>query len=999
MAKYTVPGIRQQEIDNSIQTESAPGLGIGAIVMKSNKGPVNQRIVTTNYGEFTEIFGLPETRTDYGHFAAENYFANSTQLFSVRATMGDEQYAQIQFPYPDASVTAKNISKDSAVFKYVDNQEDPQLKVLQPLTDIDSLTATEWNKPINVSENLFNLTQKARWYEFNDIYSQSTDSVIYKSWVNEPSSMVDIQRGIHVKYPTTTDKLGNMSNPESRLVLTEKEWTSHIDSTKISVSNNITDNITRVTITVPASGTMNNIQTNISFMGNYETVSSWPVSGTEYTDVFTNNAFAYGDKLNNWETSAITNESVINGYCSAYNLTIMDWDDPNTPKTYTIDALPFDNAYETQTVSGLTYTDYGTVDKAHVLIGAAKDVTAITVSAVSTMYKSDDQYSEDDPRTCRQVINDLMNEYGISDISDVNNCTYIRFNQIVPVDAEIERFVTEPVDTIKQEQIFENLFYLIQDQTATKPIKVATFSYEKIEDVNLPNQEGRESDGMVLNNIVAQPTSYLVNSVDKTYADGYTIKTETEDEPGNGDIENYNSIFDNQLVIASIGPGEYGNDIGVSIITTACADVKALQHQNAFNWKNKYDDDDLVEKDGDDLTWKKVFRINVYAKSKNQTAEGAWGTGMDALLRDPIESWWVSTDPYAKDENGGSLYAPTVINGHSDYIYVSRSSVTKAMNCKGTYEQPLQTYSIFQLTGGKNSVKDNISEKTAALSFYTDRQKADFDILFNVDVIDTFNGKQRYAAHQKRIAEIAAARKMDIGVVQVTSKSAKSCKQMLSESKMFAFNNGTYVAEYAGYDKYFNSTLSTAIFLPKSVAGACAMARCDTFHYPWMAPAGTDRGAIPYSNAQLLRLTDDEIGQLYINNVNTTRDCGQYGVVLWGQKTALKKNSLLNRINIRRCLNYIQKNLENMLTPYLWAQNSINIRSSARNDIDSFLQRVMAADGLYGYELSVSQDNSDDTIMNVNIILYPVSAIEFIDVKMYINRQGITNVTEEYGTR
>ena len=99
MAKYSVPGIRFTEIDNTIRAESDPGMGIGAIVMTSNKGPVNQRVVTKNYNEFTEIFGKPETLESYGHFAAENYFANSNQLFAVRATMGDEQYAQIQYSY------------------------------------------------------------------------------------------------------------------------------------------------------------------------------------------------------------------------------------------------------------------------------------------------------------------------------------------------------------------------------------------------------------------------------------------------------------------------------------------------------------------------------------------------------------------------------------------------------------------------------------------------------------------------------------------------------------------------------------------------------------------------------------------------------------------------------------------------------------------------------------------------------------------------------------
>ena len=395
------------------------------------------------------------------------------------------------------------------------------------------------------------------------------------------------------------------------------------------------------------------------------------------------------------------------------------------------------------------------------------------------------------------------------------------------------------------------------------------------------------------------------------------------------------------------------------------------------------------------LTWKKVFRINVYLKGKTQTAEAAWGTGMDALLKDPTESWFVSTDPYAKDAEGNSLYAPVVINGHSDYIYVSRSSAAAAANKRGEYTQPNQTFAIYALTGGKNSKKDNITEKTAALNFYKDRQRAKFDILFNVDAVDTFNGRQRYNAHQRKIAQIAAARTQDIGVVQVTSKSAKTVKQMVSEAKNFVFNNGDYVAEYGGYDKYYNGPLAAWIYLPKSVAGACAMAYCDNYAYPWYAPAGVANGTISYTNGQLLRLTDDEIGQLYDQNVNTTRDSGGYGAVLWGQKTALKKNSLLNRINVRRCLNYIEKILETRMTPYLFMQNSVNTRSSARNDISEFLQRVKSAQGIYGYELSVTADPDDPTIMNVAIQVQPTSAIEFIDIKIIVNRQSGVTVIEE----
>jgi phage tail sheath protein FI len=295
------------------------------------------------------------------------------------------------------------------------------------------------------------------------------------------------------------------------------------------------------------------------------------------------------------------------------------------------------------------------------------------------------------------------------------------------------------------------------------------------------------------------------------------------------------------------------------------------------------------------------------------------------------------------------------------------------------------------LTGGTNSKKNNITEKTAALKLYRDRQKADFDILFNVEAVETFNGRQRYGALQRKIAEIAAARKIDIGVVQVTSKESKSVKKMVGEAKMFSFNNGTYVAPYGGYDKYYNGTLASWIYLPKSVAGACRMAYCDMVSYPWMAPAGVQRGNITYTNGPLTRLTDVEIGQLYDINVNTSRDCAGFGECLYGQKTALKKESALNRINVRRCLNYIEKVLEQMMLPYLFQQNTANTRSAARNSIDAFLNRVQAADGVETYSLSVTQDPEDPHILNINIRIVPAEAIEAIFVTINVDRNtGIT---------
>ena len=1027
MAKYSVPGIRIQEIDNSIQTEAAPGLGIGAIVLKSNKGPVNQRIVTHDYNEFKEIFGAPETLTDYGHFAAENYFANSTQLYAVRATMGDEQYAQIQFTYDDAPLTAQNKSNNIAKLEFVDNEGLNNLYLIQGLSSYgyDSVTGTEWkNIGFETGDDCvsgYALVQGAMYGTFADIWTEGEDRIIFKG-TNEGFPGVIAQSGYHVVYPETVitkvdgddTTLVGIGTMQKKLMLTEDAF----DNGSGTVVKESKAGYDYVKILVPSSATLDGrgdalikFQAAKDVLENGQTITYKDLFDTSASDIF----YPAGSFSGNWSQDLYESGY---GYTHASRLEVIDWDDPEIKKTYFIDYCTL-TATDGETpltgyAYGLKYTEYGQVDPTYDIAGAPNEITKysdlLKTENIKEMYDSDDEDAtyEDEygaKRTKHETAVAILDQLGIADIADVTTYNYINYynprdNQYVEKLVKDDFSNKDTFDTNVETYLF--IRYLEKDSKKLAIRSILNLKNGEPAMIDLPIQENtfitdNEGKDIGVNNIVATPTSYIVNSVDKTYADGYTIKTESDDEPGNGDIEKYKSVFDDQLVIAAIGPGEYGNDIGISIITTACADIPALQGTYGFNWKYKYDDEDQVNNDVEGLTWKKVFKINVYIKNKNQTAEAAWGTGMDALLKTPAESFLVSTDPYAKDEEGNSLYAPNVINGHSDYIYVSRASTNDAVNRVGEYAQPVQTFAIYGLTGGKNSTKDNVSEKTAALNLYKDRVRSPFDILFNVEAIDTFNGRQRYNAHQRKIAELAGNRKQDIGVVQVTSKSCKTGKQMVSESKMFTFNNASYVAEYGGYDKYYNGDVASWIYLPKSVAGACAMAHCDTFVYPWMAPAGVANGTIPYANGQLLRLTDDEIGDLYDNNVNTTRDCGNYGVVLWGQKTALKKNSLLNRINVRRCMNYIEKILENMMTPYLFQQNNVNTRSSARNDIDAFLQRVKAAGGIDRYDVSVTIDDEDPTIMNVNIIVYPTSAIEFIDIKIYINRSKGVSMDETTG--
>ena len=1029
MARWTVPGIRMNEVDNTIRSSAAPTLGIGAIVMKSNKGPVNQRIVTSSYDEFTTIFGEPENLDDYGHFAAENFLANGSQLYAVRATMGDEAYAQIQYPYIDAESDDKYTSDDTEVFKFINNEDESNIELLQKLdavVELDTIIKNnEWLVNSAKDENTFYAYQQGQFVTINDIISDAPESVaVFKSVGSEgqDTSLENVTdaSGKYVAFASAVSREGNVLGFADDLVLTQDAWDSTTglpaaffenrgmvrykdDSMEQEVSGY------KYQFTIPKTDTLNNKNVGCTCFLTPEAKEMIDAGTMTYSTLFDNSMFYKGQYTASGE-----------GYCTsedALKLSFTDWDDLTT-KTYYVTNESVEG--RVGQAAAISYREYGMANTEEALVIASKDSEAEKYKLwVKTIPAIIADASEDDMKALTNIVND----YGV-ELSEVSTKQYsiLSFVEVQEgMDPEETAASINDYESGKRKYklIFtssfdssydstptmynENLFWMYSPKGSSKNILKSTYTVEDPEPAIIPWQEGLikqvvadEANKTPVDRMGAFSTSEILNSVDEKYRDGYTISIESDDEPGNGDIERYVSNKANQLIIAALGPGKYGNDVGIAVITPVCADIKALNHQNAFCWKYRYDDEDKVDDpntDQDTLTWTKVYRINVYTKNKSQTADGAWGTGLDALVRDPVESWFVSNDPTAKDAEGNSLFAPNVINGKSEYIYVSRSSVNDSMTGAGTYAMPEQTFSIYALTGGENSKKNNVAEKTQALKLYQDRQKADFDILFNVEAIDTFNGKQRYAAHQHKIAEIAASRTMDIGMVQVTSKESKTIKRMLSEGKNFAFKNGTYIAPYANYDKYYNGTLASWIYLPKSVAGACAEAFCQVTGEPWMAPAGVAKGSIDYSTNQLKRLTDDEIGQLYINNINTSRLCGAYGEVLWGQKTALKKDSALNRINVRCCLNYIEKQLEQMMNPFLFQQNTPNTRSSAKNVIDSFLDRVKAGGGILEYDTSVEEDPEDPHVMLVKIQIRPAEAIEFIDITITVTRSAI-NVSE-----
>ena len=995
--KWSTPGVGFREVDNTVRPNADPGDGIGAIVLNANRGLPNQRVLCTTIDKFHEFFGTPDNPNQYGHFAAQVYFdqGGATQLLAVRATMGDEGYAQIQYPYTDAGED-KNKDENSVTLTYVDNEMLNNIKIIDAITD-------QYNNVQAALEGFSEYKPDTKTFEYYGSSKRAIISDIFNAYRGNPTTDIYVYRdrgqngkvdgkAIQIDISGSGSQRGFLL-AVSNTVYTETVITKDQAQDPKNVLYYYQDTVPHKKGNTDYFGTVLHIPANKSL--NNAEISAF-FYATSIAALETKTVSSILGAALNCSGSEKTDDDIVQVMQEPYNckrIELIDWDDGYT-KSFVVKTTEF----EETDVFGLEYTEYGTADSNFILVKGNPTVTICSSTTPADLNK----------------ISNIAYEYGV-DPSDISSNKYAII-EFYPAKDEVYEplpilvvmkgdYVVNGDNTIvslgsndnRAAAIkYTNTWALFLEHGQQKVTTVSSYGLRLPKELIKPWQVGVDLDtngNEVVEKIIAISSSEVFSDPSGKWKDGYTAYCKTDAQPGNGDIELYQSNKSNQLVIGAIGPGEFGNDVGISIITPEAAKIPALYGQNAFSWLYKYDDEEKVDaasKDYTDnpenLTWKKVYKINVYVKPSTKT-QSVWGFGLDALMQSPVESFLVSNDPNVKGEDGRSLWVPYVINGTSKYIYVSKKSVEQSVNYKGEYAMPEQTFSIYQLTGGTNSKLNNIKEKMRALDLYKNRKKAIADYIFNVEPVDTFSGRQRYKAFMDRIAQIAMKRKMDLGIIQATSKEAKTIRQKLSEAKMFSYSDGSYVAAYDDYDSYFDPFTSTWVMLPRSVAAAVACCYIDTHANPWDSPAGAAFGQIAYSDGPMISLDEDEFGQLYDIHVNTTQDVPGYGTLIMGQKTMLKKESALNRIDIRKLCNYIEKRLERKLFPFLFLKNTTTNRSAMKTAVDTFLGRIQSGQGILSRNVEVVPDPNDTHLVYVNISFVPAEAIERIEVTLTLNRE------------
>ena len=190
-----------------------------------------------------------------------------------------------------------------------------------------------------------------------------------------------------------------------------------------------------------------------------------------------------------------------------------------------------------------------------------------------------------------------------------------------------------------------------------------------------------------------------------------------------------------------------------------------------------------------------------------------------------------------------------------------------------------------------------------------------------------------------------------------------------------------------------------AIWIPPSVAMMGVLASSQAATHLWYAPAGFNRGGlsdgaagIPVTNVTE-RLTSKERDKLYEANINPIASFPSTGIVVFGQKTLQERQSALDRINVRRLVIYLKKQISILSTQVLFEQNVQSTWNRFKSLVEPFLANVKVQFGITDYRLILDEttttpDLIDQNIMYAKIMVKPARAIEYIAIDFVIANTG-----------
>lgn len=273
-----------------------------------------------------------------------------------------------------------------------------------------------------------------------------------------------------------------------------------------------------------------------------------------------------------------------------------------------------------------------------------------------------------------------------------------------------------------------------------------------------------------------------------------------------------------------------------------------------------------------------------------------------------------------------------------------------------------------------------------AIDILSNKDQYDIDLLFTPGLADNLTG---HGAIITRAINMCEDRGDCMYIIDPTYKgSTVGQAQIAAESR-----NTNYAAYYYPWCQLSDPDLGRNVWVPPSAVVSGVYSFNDLVKFPWFAPAGLNRGSLDTVIQTERLMTQGDRDNLYIKSVNPIATFPRQGITVWGQKTLQKKQTALDRINVRRLLIAAKRFVAFTVKYLVFENNTTETRARFIELTDPYFRNVKNQQGLYDYRIIIDESNNtpdviDRNEMRAQIYLKPAKAAEFIIVDFVVLPTG-----------
>lgn len=214
-----------------------------------------------------------------------------------------------------------------------------------------------------------------------------------------------------------------------------------------------------------------------------------------------------------------------------------------------------------------------------------------------------------------------------------------------------------------------------------------------------------------------------------------------------------------------------------------------------------------------------------------------------------------------------------------------------------------------------------------------------------------------------------------------------------SDGSRTAAINNSWAAVFWPWVQVFDVFSSKDRWYDPAIFAVRQMAFTDNVAETWFAPAGFRRGRLTKPTATEIALNQGDRDALYTNNINPIVNFAPEGITIFGQKTAQRAATALDRINVRRLMIYLRKVLLQTGRIDLFEPNDAFTWEIVKDKADAVLNDIKARRGITDFR--VVCDETVNTPLRVDrnelwckILIKPTKTAEWIVFEVNLTSQS-----------